>query len=407
MRVAWRLLVAALLPGAASAFTVDAELPAGNIVVEEIAGDAVRLRPDLRDTAGDWFYWAFRVKGAKGRSLAFTFAGAYDGRVVGVRGPAVTADGGRTWSYPCDGRATERSFDYTFDTDGEVRFCSTWQYLPADWEAFLARHTASRGRAFEPGVLCRSRKGADVPCARFGHLGGSPKYRVLVTSRHHAGEAPATAALEGLAAAFLADDDLGQWLRANVELTAVPFVDYDGVVAGDQGKNRAPHDHNRDYAAFLYPETRSLAALAGRTNEQADVCLDLHCPWVRGGINERVHAPLKRDVNGRNAAAERRFDALLEHLQSDALRYRTSDNLPYGTGWNVAGNYAKGLSSINWALENLPGLRLGHTFEIPFANAGGAAVTPAGCRAFGRDLARALRAFLAPEGLPCSDLCTP
>lgn len=58
---------------------------------------------------------------------AFTFAGAYGGCVVGVRGPAVTADGGRTWSYPCDGRATERSFSYAFETDGEVRFCSTWQ----------------------------------------------------------------------------------------------------------------------------------------------------------------------------------------------------------------------------------------------------------------------------------------
>ena len=397
----WLGLLAALLsPCAASAFTVDAELPAGNVIVEEVAGDAVRLRPDLRDTAGDWFYWAFRVTGAKGRTLTFTFAGAYGGCVVGVRGPAVTADGGRTWSYPCDGRATERSFSYAFETDGEVRFCSTWQYLPADWEAFLARHAASRGQAFKTGVLCRSRKGADVPFARFGRLGGSPRYRALVTSRHHAGEATATAALEGLAAAFLENDDLGQWLRANVELTAVPFVDYDGVVAGDQGKNRAPHDHNRDYMAFLYPETRALAALAGRTGAATDVWLDLHCPWIRGGLNERVHAPLKRDVNGRNASAARRFDDLLERLQSGALRYRASDDLPYGKGWNADGNYAKGLSSVNWALASLPGLRLGHTLEIPFANAGGAAVTPETCRAFGRDLARALRAFLDLEGLP-------
>lgn len=121
------LLAASLSPCAASAFTVGAELPAGNVIVEEVAGDAVRLRPDLRDTAGDWFYWAFRVTGAKGRTLTFTFAGAYGGCVVGVRGPAVTADGGRTWSYPCDGHATERSFSYAFETDGEVRFCSTWQ----------------------------------------------------------------------------------------------------------------------------------------------------------------------------------------------------------------------------------------------------------------------------------------
>ena len=372
------LLTAVLLPCAASAFTVDADLPAGNAIVEEVVGDAVRLRPDLRDTAGDWFYWAFRVKGAKGRTLTFTFTGAYGGRVVGVRGPAVTADGGRTWGYPCDGRATDRSFSYAFDTDDEVRFYSTWQYLPADWEAFLARHAAARGQAFETGVLCRSRKGADVPLARFGSLGGSPRYRVLVTSRHHAGEAPATAALEGLAAAFLEDDDLGRWLCANVELTVVPFVDYDGVVAGDQGKNRAPHDHNRDYTAFLYPETRALADLAGRTGAATDVWLDLHCPWIRDELNERVHSPLKRDANGRNAAAERRFGDLLERLQSGVLRYRASDDLPYGQGWNAGGNYVKGLPAVYWALENLPGLRLAHTLEIPFANAGGAVVPWAG-----------------------------
>ena len=41
-------------------------MPAGNVVVEEIAGDTVRVRPDLRDTEGDWFYWAFRVAGAAG-----------------------------------------------------------------------------------------------------------------------------------------------------------------------------------------------------------------------------------------------------------------------------------------------------------------------------------------------------
>ena len=38
---------------------VDANFPGGNIVVDSIAGDLVTLRPDLRDTEGDWFYWYF------------------------------------------------------------------------------------------------------------------------------------------------------------------------------------------------------------------------------------------------------------------------------------------------------------------------------------------------------------
>ncbi len=35
---------------------VDGAVPSGNIIVEGVAGDEVRLRQDMRDSA-DWFYW--------------------------------------------------------------------------------------------------------------------------------------------------------------------------------------------------------------------------------------------------------------------------------------------------------------------------------------------------------------
>ena len=41
-----------------ASFTVDAELPAGNAIIEKIDGDTVRLKQDLRDS-GLWFYWRF------------------------------------------------------------------------------------------------------------------------------------------------------------------------------------------------------------------------------------------------------------------------------------------------------------------------------------------------------------
>lgn len=394
----WALL-GLILAGAlahAAPVVVDDRMPAGNVVVEEIAGDTVRVRPDLRDTEGDWFYWAFRVAGAAGRTLTFRFGGAYGGHVVGVRGPMVSTDSGRTWAYAAPGSFTSSSFTYTFAPDaGEVWFSECHPYHPADWEAFLARHAAARGVAFETGVLCTTRRGRPVEKARFGCLAGTPKHTVLLTSRHHASETVATFALEGFLEAVLAEDDLGAWLRGNVEVLAVPFMDKDGVVDGDQGKNRRPHDHNRDYTAFVHPETKATVAwIKERTDNRLDVWLDLHCPWIRGNYNEFVYSPLKRDDNGRNADAERRFDALLEKVQAGALRYKASDDLPYGKAWNTGGNYAKGWTSIYWALNKLPNLRLGHTFEIPFATANGAVVTPDACRAFGRDLAQALRAFL-------------
>ena len=52
---------------------VDGKVPAGNVLVEKVEGDVVRLRQDLRDSSQDWFYWKFRVTGAAGRTLKFRF----------------------------------------------------------------------------------------------------------------------------------------------------------------------------------------------------------------------------------------------------------------------------------------------------------------------------------------------
>ncbi len=91
-------------------------------------------------------------------------------------------------------------------------------------------------------------------------------------------------ALEGLIAHVLQSPAAdAAWLRANVEFLIVPFVDKDGVEHGDQGKNRQPRDHGRDYAgASLHPACAALRDLlpvwsAGMLR----VVLDLHCPWIR------------------------------------------------------------------------------------------------------------------------------
>ena len=397
------LLLAAFL---ASGFAVDGNLPAGNVVVRGVSNETVRLSRELRDTAGDWFYWAFRVRGAKGRTLTFEFdKGIAAGGPVGVRGPAVSADRGRSWSFPCDGKATRHSFVYSFPSDDEVWFYETWQYLPPDWESFLAAHEDLRGKRFETGVLCRTRKGREVPNARFGRLDGAAKYRFFVSSRHHCSEATATPVLEGLASAFLTDDDLGRWLCENVELMVVPFVDYDGVVDGDQGKNRRPHDHNRDYTEFLYPETRAIRDwIAKRASGRLDVFLDVHSPWIRGPSNEFLYTPWKDPKKMPDVAAEARFSQLLEELQCGSLRYRASDDLRFGEGWNTDKNYSLGLSAVRWAMSEVKGLSVVRSLEVPFANANGAVVTPAACRALGRDLAKVFRAFFVErEEKPCID----
>ena len=393
------MLVAALGALGASGFAeikVDDKLPAGNIVVDGIKDDVVRVRQDQRDTVGEkWFYWAMRVTGAAGRTVKFAFDKNPGGGPVGVRGPAVTTDGGKTWSYPCDGKSTKNEFSYSFSGDGEVRFYETWQYLPPDWEAFLARHAADRGRKFASGVLCKSRKGRDVPNARFGCMNGTPKYRIFMSSRHHCSEATATPVLEGVAAAFLADDDLGRWLCANVELMLVPFADYDGVVDGDQGKKRAPHDHNRDYTEFIYPETRAIRDwIMTHAGGKLDVFIDVHCPWIRGKYNEFLYTPWKDPKIVPSVPDEVRFSQLLERLQCGSMRYKASDDLHFGQAWNTSKNYSQGWSAVIWACKTVKGLRVSRSYEVPFANANGAVVTPQTCRELGRDTAKVFRALL-------------
>ena len=390
-------LIGAMFAGIArSEVCVDGKLPAGNVIVESVTNGVVRLRQDHRDSR-PWFYWGFRVTGAEGKTLRFEFTDPYGGGPVSGLGPAVTRDGGRTWSYPAEKSCSHRHFVYTFGADErETWFYQTFQYYATQWDAFLARHAADRGKVFETGVLCQSRKGRSVPCARFGCIGGKPKYRVLYTSRHHCQEVTGTYALEGAVEAVFRDDDLGAWLRENVEFFVVPIVDYDGAIDGDQGKGRRPHDHELDYGEnALYPEGPALRRwIATAAQNRIDVALDFHSPWMYGLYNEWIYLCLGPDKANNDSL--RRWGRLLEESQDGSLRYRTSCNIPWMFRWNTPhddGNGTDGIRCDAWQ-RTLVGNRLATIYEIPFAVANGKTVTPDACRALGTATAKVLRRFL-------------
>ena len=126
------LLLCGLLWGG---MEIDAKYPGGNIVVEGIDQDVVRLKTDLRDTAGWWLYWNFRIRGAEGKTLRFQF----DREPIGLLGPAVSHDDGVTWRGLGSKNCNTRSFSYSFSADErKVRFAYTIPYLQADWQRFLA-----------------------------------------------------------------------------------------------------------------------------------------------------------------------------------------------------------------------------------------------------------------------------
>ncbi len=366
-------------------WTISAEVPAGNIIVDRIEDDAAYIRQDQRGSTTRWFYWRFAVRGAQGRTLRFEFT---DWDVIGTRGPCVSRDGGRSWHWLGRQAHPAPAFTYAFaPSDTDVQFCFCLPYLQADLDAFLARS----GEGIRPGVLCRSPAGREVETLSVGAPAAA--HRVLLTARHHACESSASFVLEGLlhAVAHAPPGAPEAWLRQEAHLLAVPFVDKDGVEDGDQGKDRHGHDHNRDYIATpRYPQTAALMQLAAGPFPP-EVTVDLHCPWIHGEYNEwiyQVGSPFPD-----NWRAQRRFGRILERQAPAPLPYAQQDDLPWGQRWNAGPITDEQCSCTKW-MARRPGVRLATSIEVPYANVRDVLVTPDALRAFGGQLAQALALFL-------------
>lgn len=371
--------------------------PGGNIAVQRAEDGRFLVAPDLRDTQKGqwWFYWNFAISAPA--EIVFTKQNP-----IGVRGPAASYDGGATWRWlgaeAVKTAASEGRPAWSFNAElpagaKEARFAFCPAYLESHLAAWIEKHRASP--SLRVGELCKSRKGRGVELIRAG--GADPaKARgvLLLTARHHCCETMASYAMEGLLDGVLADDEAGRAWRENWEVVAVPFMDKDGCEDGDQGKNRAPHDHNRDYNEQpLYPEVAALMKLGASLSNRVAAVLDLHCPHIRGAWNDRVY--LVGAPEEAFAARQRAFAETWARLQQGPVLFRAADVLAFGTEWNKSANFAQGRSSSAWARSSFPSARLVTTIEIPYADALGVEINAANGRALGRDIARALAAHLA------------
>ena len=322
MKSVWTTIAALFALGANAAtegtVKISCDYPGGNVRLVDATPTTVIVDSDLRDTPRDWFYWNFEAESAAAGTVRFAFP-AKRGR-LSAQGPAVSRDGGLTWQWlgrtrchfydkddPCD------HFDWTFSAAGEkVRFAQNIPYLKADLDRFLA--TKSGNPELTVGVLAHTRKGTPVPLLTIGH---GPT-NVLMTARHHACEASASYVLEGILDEILSDSVFGKAFCDRYTLSCVPMVDLDGVLAGDQGKGRAPHDHNRDYAVVsnLYPEVKAIVDLD--ESRKFALAFDFHSPSLRNDIHESF----------------------------------------YLTGVKTAALMANSSELIDWALEEFPDLRV-------------------------------------------------
>lgn len=376
---------------------VDGNFPGGNIFVETLKlesgndNDSISVLQEPRDSLDNWFYWCFRAREASKGKITFQFRG----NIVGVRGPAVSLDKGETWKWLGAESSTQNSFTYCFDGSGdEVRFCFTIPYLESNLKSFLQRH--ERSSHMELASLCTTGKMRNTELIRLGCIGSEPKFRTIITCRHHCCESIASYSLEGIMEAVLSESESGKWLRENVEFMVVPFIDKDGVEDGDQGKSRYPHDHNRDYSGdSIYPSVKKLRDIVPSWSQgKLKLALDLHCPHIRGSLSERLY--MVGAENPKIWDEQCRFGRILENCQTGKLGYRAIDNLPFGADWNISKNYSNGKCFSDWAGE-IPGVKLSTSFEIPYANCLGQEINVSSAREFGEDLARTLYFYMKSE----------
>ncbi len=372
-------------------FRIHSDFPGGNIAIERIEGNTVYLKPDLRDTAPDWFYWYFAVGGAEGLELEFAFAPKY----IGVRGPAVSSDRGVTWRW-LGAKAVENGrFRVRLPAESEeLRFSLGMPYVRENWERFLKAHRSHPSLEIRSLVPPESASTHDAPLLLIGAPSVKACFCVAITARHHACEMMASYVLEGIIEEALALIGKGDWFSESLAWAIAPFMDVQGVQRGDQGKNRTPHDHNRDYRGEpIYPEVRAWKRFlpewqAGRPL----IAIDLHGPALKGPYHESVFF-VEPECRQQAAWVEELAKAI-GRVQRGPVRMVEPTRLAFGTGFNDT-PASESRAAAAW-MGALPGALLGATLEIAYANASGAEVNATTARAFGRDFTRALRELLHP-----------
>ncbi|KAA0989185.1 M14 family zinc carboxypeptidase [Dyadobacter aurulentus] len=372
---------------------ITADFPGGNIIVDSIQGSTVYLRPDLRDTDHDWFYWYYAVKSNRSDSIRFVFNKK---DCLTIKGPAVSRDGGKSWNWLFEGTVSDNEFTAYIKAGEDVRFSMGMPYTQANFDAFMQpyRSHASvkidtlcitpKGRATERLVIHPSRK-------------KSIRRKILITARHHACEMMANYVMEGMVAAVLSDDPAMKALRESTEFWIIPFMDKDGVEDGDQGKYRAPRDHNRDYdGKSIYCSTAALREQVPAWGQnQLEVMMDLHCPWIKGPLNEVIYL-----VGSAKPAIEKQQRLFMDQVAAQnrgSLKFDMAQGIvAYGTAWNTSANTTQGMSSSQWG-ESIPGIRLASSFEFPYSVHNREPMTAEKLRLFGRDMAFALTEYLKRE----------
>ncbi len=373
--------------------TATGDFPGGAAEVVKIddAAGSVRFRVPKRNGWKAW--WYVRVGGiTPGQTLRLELekSGA-----ACAAGRAVYSLDGRGWHFtgPAQGDADARDVSvYRQRIDGSsAAFAWYVPYLPSDANqaADAACRRCPRASRLE---LCRSEDAHAVVGIRFG----DPNSRlpaVWVQGRQHAWELGGSWTAQGLIDWLSGEEKEAKALRSAACVTVVPVMDADGAYRGEGGKDRRPHDHNRDWTDK--PHWRSVAAAQAELKKfeaagRLALFLDLHDPGWGAKASEFWCSELDKQSERRRVATT----AFFKCLQAQCPPGDT-------TVWPIAGpkqpGYLVGLpASGNWVRANTRPEVVAGTIEIPVSPPSGFVGDPPGPHLeLGRRLGLAIERYLA------------
>lgn len=360
---------------------ISSDFAGGNCRVLSVTNEngitVVNLEQELRDTTVWWFYWCFCVTDAPAGEVHFKFN---NGDVVSPHGPCTSADG-INWEWAPQTLIDNKCFSYTFKANENRYFAFTIPYVVSDFERFYKN--IENDTAVERKVLTSSEKGRNVPIITLG----DGQRDIIITARHHCCESTASYALEGMISAVLSQH---REALSEYKFHIIPFVDIDGVEQGDQGKDRAPHDHNRDYTETpIYNYTRAIYDYSEQLS--IDAYIDIHSPWLWGWRNDVPHIHFSPEVEPAPYLQDEYSATLKRVTDADKRNTIPFENIPK---WNTIRigedpNYIKSTSSKNF-FKLKRGARISFSFEVPYMGNLEQGYTAEQIRIFGQDMLTAL-----------------
>lgn len=234
-----------------------------------------------------------------------------------------------------------------------VAFC--YPYGPAELQATLKE----TGGLWDVAVIGLTSKGRQL-LRLHAEAQQSRRRRpgAYVVARQHAGETPGSWVLDGILRAVAAERPPAHLRR--IEWWIVPFVDLDGVVEGDYGKDALPIDFNRAWAPMpMRPEVAAIQRdmhyfAEGRSRR---FVLDLHGP---GGGETRVYQMhCREDRPKAHRGASKSFSAFVTARIPEQPAERLGVVPRYRSRWDVNHNLT------SWVWDEL-NKTLGVTIETAY-----------------------------------------